>query len=82
MEQSKNGRYEPECPLTHDWVNRLAALIGNCDLAIEKISTDSPLLRQLLLIRNIADGMAKELNQFQCELAHVRIVNGKTTSIV
>jgi len=80
MEQSRT-RYEPDCPLAHDFVNRLAALIGRCDLIKEELSGDSPLLEHLLAVRNIASGMAKELNQFQCDLVNLRILSAKNSSV-
>lgn len=81
MEQSGKGMYEPECPLAHDFVNQLSALIGHCDLMVEKISVDSPLVRHVLVIRDIARGMAKDLNQFQCDLVNLRVSSCKKTSI-
>jgi hypothetical protein len=80
MEQSSKEKFQPECPLAHDLVNRLCALIGHCDLALEKTQEDSPALKHMLLIRNIAGVMAKELNQFQCDLINLRNSNSKKVS--
>lgn len=80
-ESTTKGSYEPECPMAHDLVNRLSALIGHCDLMIDAVSGDSKLLKNLSVIRNIANGMAKELNEFQCELVNARIANHNKTSL-
>jgi hypothetical protein len=75
MPQSSENLHEPECPLAHHLIDKLSTVIGNCDLVLEKAPEDSPFLRQMLLIRNVAKSMAADLAKFQCDLVSLRIRN-------
>jgi hypothetical protein len=55
--------------LAHDLVNKLAVIIGNCDLLDKQVETGTETAKRLSLIRNVAQGMANELNQHQCKLS-------------
>jgi hypothetical protein len=60
--------YRPLCVLSHDLVNKLSAIIGHCDLLSKEAEVDSECARRLLLIRQIANSMAEQINQHQCDL--------------
>lgn len=66
------GKYQPECAVAHDLINRLSAIIGHCDLLAEDTPLDSPSLERVLLIRHLASLIAKDLGKFQCDLARFR----------
>jgi hypothetical protein len=70
--QEPQENYHPECAVAHDLINRLSAIIGNCDLLAESTPPDSPSLERVLLIRHLANLIAKDLGQFQCDLARLR----------
>ncbi|MFZ0954583.1 MAG: hypothetical protein WAN17_20105 [Candidatus Sulfotelmatobacter sp.] len=70
MVKSSGGCHGP-CLLAHDLVNKLSVIIGNCDLLVKHVESGSECANRLDLIRNVARGMAKELNQHQCELSEV-----------
>ena len=68
---SNGGCHEPTCLLAHRLVNKLSAIIGNCDLLNEQVEAGSECAKRLSLIHDVAQEMAKELNEHQCELAEV-----------
>lgn len=72
MGQSSGGKYEPECPIAHDLVNKLSVIVGYCDLMMKTTPEDSPLLKQIQAVRSIARAMAGDLIKFQCELIRLR----------
>ena len=63
--QSKRERHQPACMVAHAQLNKLAAIIGNCDLLIEKTEQGTEYARRLGLIREIADSAVKELTEHQ-----------------
>lgn len=36
MDESCNGKYQLDCPLDHDLINKLSVIIGTCDLMVGK----------------------------------------------
>jgi hypothetical protein len=68
MEKPEPGKYKPCCSLAHEFVNKLSAIVGYCDLMEEHATEDSECQRRLQAIRNIARGMAESLSKHQCEL--------------
>jgi hypothetical protein len=69
-------RYEPVCMLAHDLVNQLAIIVGHCDLLLsEESKTVLPRASRLRLIRDAAQGMAKDLSEHQCQLTQARCDN-------
>jgi hypothetical protein len=72
MAQSGTGKYELDCPLAHNLINKLSVIVGTCDLLVEKAPEDSPVRPQMLLIQNVARSMAADLGQFQCDLVRLR----------
>jgi len=75
MEALGPGKYELDCPLAHNLINKLSVIVGTCDLLVEKAPADSPALPQMLLIRGVARSMAADLGQFQCDLVRLRTKN-------
>jgi hypothetical protein len=75
MAESGSGKYELDCPLAHNLINKLSVIVGICDLLVEKAPEVSPARPQMLLIRNIAWSMAADLGQFQCDLVPLRTRN-------
>lgn len=84
MEETSRNNYQPDCPLAHDLINKLAVIVGQCDLLVEKTPKDSPLFKQTLLVRDLAKAVGSELGQLQCDLARLRTTNGldSKTSVV
>lgn len=72
MEQSGGGKYQPECPIAHDLVNKLSVIVGYCDLMVKTTPEDSPLLKQIQVVQGIAKSMVADLIKFQCELIRLR----------
>jgi len=52
----------------HDLINKLAAIIGQCDLLNEMMEQGTENARKLALIRDIADSAVKELREHQREI--------------
>jgi hypothetical protein len=69
MGKSFEVGYELVQPLTYDLVNKLAVIVGHCDLLREHLKAGSPSAKRMGSIQEIARGMAKELNEYQCRLA-------------
>ena len=69
MGNSFDEVYRPTSPATHDLVNKLAVIVGHCDLLSEHLKAGSPSAKRVGSIQEIARGMAKELNEYQCQLA-------------
>jgi hypothetical protein len=55
-------------PMVRDMVNGLAVIVGHCDLLHDQIEAESQCARRIYAIREIAQGMAKELNLYQCQV--------------
>jgi hypothetical protein len=45
----------------HDFVNKLAVIIGHCDLLADYLKAGSPSAKHVTAIKEIAQGMAAEL---------------------
>jgi hypothetical protein len=63
--------------LAHDVVNKLSAIVGLCDLLIEKMEHGSEAASQLTTILDLASTAAADLKAFQRHLA-ARIQRGKS----
>jgi len=68
MEKSRARDLQPICMLAHDLINRLAVIVGHCDLLTEDGPEDSKCHKRLALIREIAYTAATELGERQCDL--------------
>jgi len=77
MEQSSGSKYQPECPIAHDLINKLSVIVGYCDLMVKTIPEDSPLLKQIQAVQDIAEAMTADLVKFQCELIRLRAAGNK-----
>jgi hypothetical protein len=53
----------------HDLVNQLAVIVGHCDLVSDDLKQGSQAANRLLAIREIGQGMAQELNEYQYRLS-------------
>jgi hypothetical protein len=69
MEKSFEVGYELVQPLTDDLVNKLAVIVGHCDLLREHLKAGSASAKRVGSIQEIARGMAEELNEYHCRLA-------------
>jgi hypothetical protein len=62
-------KHKPLCPMTHDLINKLSVIVGNCDLVMEQIEEKQPdLSMRVQVIREIAHAAARELGEHQGEL--------------
>lgn len=68
---STGEKHQPACLLAHNLVNKLSAIIGYCDLLMEKAEDETECAKQLRLIHNLAKSAAKELAEHQCKLSSV-----------
>lgn len=80
MQQSIKSNYQPDCPLAHSLINKLAVIVGHCDLLVEKTPDNSPLFARVRLVRDLAKEVGAEIGQLQCDLARLRTTNGQTAS--
>ncbi len=60
-------KHQPPCIMAHEFINKLTAIIGNCDLIRERIE-DAEVVERLAVTRSIAVRMADELKEHQCKL--------------
>ncbi|MFZ0806328.1 MAG: hypothetical protein WAN03_09105 [Candidatus Sulfotelmatobacter sp.] len=82
MEPSNTNSYQLECPLAHDLINKLTAIVGHCDLLVERVPESSPLFARMLLVRDMAKSVGEELGQFQCELVRLRVAPEQKEPVV
>ncbi len=68
MGNVNNDTYQPSCMLAHDLINRLAVIVGYCDLLAQESPDDSKGSKRLRIMRDIANSAAEELNKHQCRL--------------
>ena len=73
MDSANGNSYQLDCPLAHDLINKLTAIVGHCDLLVERVPENSPLFARMLLVRDMAKSVGEELGQFQCDLARLRV---------
>lgn len=57
--------HAPPCMVAHQMINRLAAIIGYCDLLIETTEKETEHARRLGMIREIAETGVKEMVEHQ-----------------
>lgn len=64
-----NGVHDERARLfKHDLIDKLAVIVGNCDLLGVEMKAGSACAKRLDSIRNVAKGMAKEISKPQCPL--------------
>ena len=54
--------------MVRDLVNNLAVIVGHCDLLSDHLKTESQCGKRVCAIQEIAQRMARELNEFQCQV--------------
>ncbi len=65
------SKYPPNCLLFHDIVNKLAVILGNCELARERVvseSLDSEWTKRLDAIHNAAAAVLEDVKRHRCDL--------------
>jgi hypothetical protein len=68
VEKVDLGKYQPNCVLAHDLVNKLSVIVGCCDLLKEEVPENATCEVRLRTIRRIAQEMAEYLKLHQCQL--------------
>jgi hypothetical protein len=69
MENSIDVPSEMALPMVRDLVNKLAVISGHCDLLRDRLKAGSQCAERVGAIQEIAQGMAKGLNEYQCQLS-------------
>jgi hypothetical protein len=69
MEKSSEVGHELTRSLVRDLVNKLAVIVGHCDLLSEHLKESSQSAKHVGAIHEIAQEMAKELKEYQYRLA-------------
>ena len=68
MDDSIEVPHDLALPMVRDLVNQLAVISGHCDLIRDRLNAGSQCAKRVGAIQEIARGMAKELNEYQCHL--------------
>jgi Na+/citrate or Na+/malate symporter len=63
--ESKAGRYQSVFIVAHDLANKLAVIVGHCDLLREITEEGTDYAKRLALIRDTAEAAAKDLREHQ-----------------
>jgi hypothetical protein len=69
MEKSADLGQELTLPMLRDLVNKLAVIVGHCDLLSDGLKKGSQCAKRVNAIQETAQGMAKELNEYQRRLS-------------
>ena len=69
MKESSEERQSITDPFIHDLVNKLAVIVGHCDLLSEHLKGGSQCAKRVGAIQEIARDMGKELKEYQCQLS-------------
>jgi hypothetical protein len=69
MEKSADLGQELTLPMLCDLVNKLAVIVGHCDLLSDDLKKGSQCSKRVSAIQETAQGMAKELNEYQRRLS-------------
>jgi hypothetical protein len=62
---SKGRRHQPAYMFAHSLVNKLSAIVGNCDLLYENTESGTEYARRLAVIRDLAESAVKEIMEHQ-----------------
>jgi hypothetical protein len=65
---SKKVCHQPACMAAHDLINKLAAIVGHCDLLNEMTEQGTKSAKTIAVIRDIAESSIKELREHQREI--------------
>ena len=68
MERSIDRRLKFTLQMLRDLVNKLAVISGHCDLLSDHLKEGSPCAKRVSIIREIAQGAAKELDEYHRRL--------------
>ena len=68
MEKSNGGRDDRGRLLKHDLIDKLAVIVGNCDLLSTELKADSACAKRLASIHDAAKEMATEISKPQFPL--------------
>jgi hypothetical protein len=72
MRDSDATKHRPSCLLSHDIINKLSVIVGNCDLMLEFEAGselhDAALRRRVEVIRGTAAELAKNVTRHACNL--------------
>jgi hypothetical protein len=68
MERSIDPRLKFTLQLLRDLVNQLAVISGHCDLLSDHLKGGSQCAKRVSAVQEIVRNMAKELNEYQCQL--------------
>jgi hypothetical protein len=60
--------HQPVCIVAHNLVNKLSAIIGQCDLLSEKVEEGTESAKRLVMIHDLAKSAARELTDHLQEL--------------
>jgi hypothetical protein len=66
--KSKAQRHQPARMDADKLINELSIIVGNCDLLIQNTEPNSEHTRRLVVIRDMADTVRKELVEHQRQL--------------
>ena len=69
MDNSIDVARDLALPMVRDLVNKLAVISGHCDLLRDRLNAGSQCAERVGAIQEIARGMAKGLNEYQCQLS-------------
>jgi len=69
MKKLSEERQSITDPFIHDLVNKLAVIVGHCDLLSEHLKEGSQCAKRVGTIQEIAREMGKELKEYQCLLS-------------
>jgi hypothetical protein len=61
---------EPMCTLSHDLLNKLTAVIAECELLLLEDS-ESPASERVRVIREISVKMADQVSRHQCQVSEL-----------
>lgn len=68
MEKSTGRQVLPVCMLLHELINDMSIIIGNVDLATEKMPANPDCAKRLQVIGETARHVVRGLQEHQCEL--------------
>jgi hypothetical protein len=69
LDGRQNRARELTRSFVHDLVNKLAVIVGHCDLLSDNLKQGSKSAKRVIAIQEIGRDMAKELNQYQYGLS-------------
>jgi Mg2+ and Co2+ transporter CorA len=80
MAKALDSRPVVSGPLAHDLINKLAVIVGHCDLMREDGKKHSQYAKRVDSIQNIAVEMAAQLHAYQFRLSRITDNEQKQTS--